>query len=115
MPATKIPVTVLTGFLGAGKTTLLNRLLTEPHGQRLAVMVNEFGEIGTDIFRAKGILHLAGWEERCVLQSVHMLLDACPGRPWGKDAARINQLGFIGRHLDHAMLAQGLHACLQQG
>jgi G3E family GTPase len=55
MPATtqspissQIPVTVLTGYLGAGKTTLLNRLLTEEHGKRYAVIVNEFGEIGID-------------------------------------------------------------------
>ena len=45
--ASKIPVTVLTGYLGAGKTTLLNRILSEPHG-KLAVIVNEFGEIGID-------------------------------------------------------------------
>ncbi len=44
----KIPVTVLTGYLGAGKTTLLNRILTEDHGQKFAVIVNEFGEIGID-------------------------------------------------------------------
>lgn len=44
----KIPVTVLTGFLGSGKTTLLNRILTEKHGQRIAVIENEFGEIGID-------------------------------------------------------------------
>jgi G3E family GTPase len=43
-----IPVTVLTGYLGAGKTTLLNRILTEDHGKRYAVIVNEFGEIGID-------------------------------------------------------------------
>src|SRR5271167_4547232 len=46
--AEKIPVTVLTGYLGAGKTTLLNRILSEPHGKRYAVVVNEFGEIGAD-------------------------------------------------------------------
>lgn len=45
---TKIPVTVLTGFLGSGKTTLLNRILHENHGQRIAVIENEFGEIGVD-------------------------------------------------------------------
>ncbi len=46
--ADKIPVTVLTGYLGAGKTTLLNRILSEPHGRKFAVIVNEFGEIGID-------------------------------------------------------------------
>lgn len=44
----QIPVTVLTGYLGAGKTTLLNRILSEDHGRRFAVVVNEFGEIGID-------------------------------------------------------------------
>ena len=44
----KTPVTVLTGYLGAGKTTLLNRILSEDHGKKYAVIVNEFGEVGID-------------------------------------------------------------------
>jgi G3E family GTPase len=44
----RIPVTVVTGYLGAGKTTLLNRILSEPHGKKYAVIVNEFGAIGID-------------------------------------------------------------------
>ena len=47
-PAPQIPVTVLTGYLGSGKTTLLNRILSETHGKKFAVIVNEFGEVGID-------------------------------------------------------------------
>src|SRR3978361_109242 len=46
--STQVPVTVLTGYLGAGKTTLLNRILSENHGKKYAVVINEFGELGVD-------------------------------------------------------------------
>jgi G3E family GTPase len=46
--STPIPVTILTGFLGSGKTTLLNRILSERHGEKIAVIENEFGEVGID-------------------------------------------------------------------
>ena len=45
----KVPVTILTGFLGSGKTTLLNRILSEEHGKRIAVIENEYGEVGIDL------------------------------------------------------------------
>ena len=45
----KVPVTILTGFLGSGKTTLLNRILSEQHGKRIAVIENEFGEVGLSL------------------------------------------------------------------
>ena len=52
----QVPVTVLTGFLGAGKTTLLNRILTEHHGRKYAVIVNEFGEQGMDVFAVQFVV-----------------------------------------------------------
>ncbi|MBD8006291.1 CobW family GTP-binding protein [Bacillus norwichensis] len=48
LASSKIPVTILTGYLGAGKTTLLNRIVTERHQQKMAIIMNEFGEVGID-------------------------------------------------------------------
>ena len=56
----KVPITLLTGFLGSGKTTTLNHLLTAQHGKKLAVIENEFGEIGLDEALVKQKTQLTG-------------------------------------------------------
>lgn len=68
-------------------------------------------EQGNDIFRMKGILNIAGKDERFVFQGVHMLFDSNADKPWG-DAPRANDLVFIGRKLDRAALNEGFRACL---
>jgi G3E family GTPase len=68
-------------------------------------------EKGTDIFRTKGILNVAGQDRRWVFQGVHMLLDGRADRAWG-DEPRVNDLVFIGRNLDRAALQEGFRACL---
>ena len=69
-------------------------------------------EQGTDIFRSKGILSIAGNPNRYVFQGVHMLFDGQDDRPWGPSEARSNKLVFIGRNLDREALASGLAACV---
>ena len=54
----KVPVTILTGFLGSGKTTLLNRILSEEHGKRIAVIENEYGEVGIDQALVLSLIHI---------------------------------------------------------
>ncbi|MFN7543273.1 MAG: CobW family GTP-binding protein [Acidobacteriota bacterium] len=66
---------------------------------------------GTDIFRMKGIVSIAGRPERFVFQGVHMLFDGRPDRPWGAEPRR-NQLIFIGRNLDREALQKGFLRCL---
>ncbi|MDC3958803.1 CobW family GTP-binding protein [Polyangium jinanense] len=68
-------------------------------------------EKGSDIFRMKGILSIAGEDKRFVFQGVHMLFDGKPEKPWG-DAERSSDLVFIGRNLDRAALTEGFSRCL---
>jgi hypothetical protein len=68
-------------------------------------------ERGTDLFRMKGFLNVAGEERRVVFQGVHMLLRTQADRPWG-DLPRRNQLVFIGRNLDREVMREGFLACL---
>jgi G3E family GTPase len=66
---------------------------------------------GADIFRMKGILNIAGEDNRFVFQGVHMILDGRPDRPWKPNETRKNELVFIGRNLDEAKLKQDFLAC----
>jgi cobalamin biosynthesis protein CobW len=69
---TKIPVTVITGFLGAGKTTLIRHLMANPQGKRLAVLVNEFGSVGVD-----GDILRSCADENCPVDNIVELANGC--------------------------------------
>ena len=69
---TKIPVTVITGFLGAGKTTLIRHLMQNPQGKRLAILVNEFGTVGVD-----GDILKACADDNCPLENIVELANGC--------------------------------------
>jgi G3E family GTPase len=77
---------------------------------------NWLGELlrtqGPDIFRMKGILNIAGEDDRFVFQGVHMLFEGKPDRPWKPNETRKNELVFIGRNLDEAKLRQDFLACM---
>ena len=172
-----VPVTILAGFLGAGKTTLLNRILTEPHGARIAVIENEFGEVGinnellieseklivemnnaemdpdfltdathehddeigsfvyrttrplefrrleelfgrliaecgTDMLRYKGILNVAGVDERVVFQGVHMLFSSRAAGRWKRGETRESRLVVIGRKVPEALFRELFDGCI---
>ncbi len=71
--STQVPVTILTGFLGAGKTTLLNRILSEDHGRKIAVIENEFGEEGVDndiLLREQGQEQIIEMNNGCICCTV---------------------------------------------
>ena len=67
---------------------------------------------GADIFRMKGILNIAGEEDRFVFQGVHMLFDGKPDRPWKQGETRKNELVFIGRNLDQAQMRKDFKQCM---
>lgn len=73
--APRVPVTVLSGFLGSGKTTRLNALLRAPHGRRIAVVVNEFGEVGIDGTRVAGASAFVELENGCLCCAVNADLE----------------------------------------
>jgi G3E family GTPase len=89
--------------------------ITEPgdlHPERFNAWLGELlREKGQDIFRMKGVLSIAGVDERYVFQGVHMLFDGRPDRPWNGEP-RTNKLIFIGRDLDRAALEEGFRTCL---
>ena len=80
-PATKLPITIITGYLGAGKTTLVNNLLRNPNGLKLAILVNEFGALAIDedliIARDENMISIAGG---CVCLSLIHISE--PTRPY---------------------------------
>src|SRR4028119_759201 len=98
----KIPVTVLTGYLGAGKTTLLNRILTEQHGKKYAVIVNEFGEIGIDNELVVGadeeVFEMNNGGIRCTVRGdLIRILDGLMKRKGKLDAIRVETSARGGR------------------
>ncbi|KAG2448021.1 hypothetical protein HYH02_007049 [Chlamydomonas schloesseri] len=88
------------------------------HMGRLNAWLNKLlRERGNDLFRSKGLLSVAGSDDRYVFQGVHMLMGFASsadgvGRPWGADEPRVSRFVFIGRNLDRAELEAGLRACL---
>ncbi|OUL19236.1 cobalamin biosynthesis protein CobW [Nostoc sp. T09] len=82
-------------------------------GQKLNAWMTELLRTqGPDIFRMKGILNIAGEDNRFVFQGVHMIFDGRPDRPWKPNETPKNELVFIGRNLDEAKLKQDFLACL---
>ena len=85
----KVPVTILTGFLGAGKTTLLNRILRERHGERIAVIENEFGEAGVDndLLLTSGTEQIVEMNNGCICCTVRGDLVRILGELWQRREA----------------------------
>jgi G3E family GTPase len=85
----------------------------ELDGEKLNAWLGELLRTqGPDIFRMKGILNIAGENQRFVFQGVHMLFDGRADRPWKPHETRKNELVFIGRNLDEAQLREDFRSCL---
>jgi G3E family GTPase len=85
----------------------------ELDGEKLNAWLGELLRTrGPDIFRMKGILNIAGEDQRFVFQGVHMLFDGRADRPWKANETRKNELVFIGRNLNEAQLREDFRACL---
>jgi G3E family GTPase len=85
----------------------------ELNGEKLNAWLSELLQTqGPDIFRMKGILNIAGEDQRFVFQGVHMLFDGRADRPWKPSETRKNELVFIGRNLNEAQLREDFRACL---
>lgn len=85
----------------------------ELNGEKLNAWLSELLQTqGPDIFRMKGILNIAGEDQRFVFQGVHMLFDGRADRPWKPTETRKNELVFIGRNLNEAQLREDFRACL---
>lgn len=83
------------------------------NGDKLTAWISELlRNQGPDIFRMKGILNIAGQDERFVFQGVHMIFDGRPDRPWKDNETRKNELVFIGRNLDEAQLKKDFADCI---
>jgi G3E family GTPase len=81
--------------------------------EKLSAWVSELLQNkGPDIFRTKGILNLAGEDDRFVFQGVHMIFDGRGDRPWKPEETRRSEMIFIGRNLDEEAIRQGFRACL---
>jgi len=82
------------------------------HSKKFSAWISQLlREQGADIFRMKGIVNIKGEDQRYVFQGVHMQFESLPDKAWGA-GPRLNQLVFIGRHLDREALVKGFKACL---
>jgi len=71
-------------------------------------------ELGTNVYRSKGILQIKGQAKRVVFQGVQMMFDAKPDRLWNVGERRLSQLVFIGKDLDEAKIRRGFAACIAE-